>query len=109
PLLSCCFGTRPLLTLTPFPYTPLFRSVHCDEAAGRTVRDPYRRRVRLEDAAKARFAGRKPLIGNLQGLEPRLHPSQLLLRPLERSEEHTSELQSRENLVCRLLLEKKKE
>src|SRR5690606_40816510 len=31
------------------------------------------------------------------------------LRPLlQRSEEHTSELQSRENLVCRLLLEKKK-
>src|SRR5690606_40569758 len=29
-------------------------------------------------------------------------------RPLRRSEEHTSELQSRENLVCRLLLEKKK-
>src|SRR5207302_6794806 len=29
-------------------------------------------------------------------------------RRLERSEEHTSELQSRENLVCRLLLEKKK-
>src|SRR5690606_41950340 len=30
------------------------------------------------------------------------------LRQLDRSEEHTSELQSRENLVCRLLLEKKK-
>src|SRR5436309_8745775 len=30
-------------------------------------------------------------------------------RPSGRSEEHTSELQSRENLVCRLLLEKKKE
>src|SRR5690606_41621557 len=30
------------------------------------------------------------------------------LRPTRRSEEHTSELQSRENLVCRLLLEKKK-
>src|SRR5690606_1937128 len=30
------------------------------------------------------------------------------VEPLERSEEHTSELQSRENLVCRLLLEKKK-
>src|SRR5688572_33014474 len=29
-------------------------------------------------------------------------------RPLERSEEHTSELQSQSNLVCRLLLEKKK-
>src|SRR5690606_40711141 len=31
-----------------------------------------------------------------------------LMLPLNRSEEHTSELQSRENLVCRLLLEKKK-
>src|SRR5690606_41092402 len=31
------------------------------------------------------------------------------LSPAERSEEHTSELQSRENLVCRLLLEKKKQ
>src|SRR5436309_15263401 len=30
------------------------------------------------------------------------------LAPAQRSEEHTSELQSRENLVCRLLLEKKK-
>src|SRR5690606_40090963 len=30
------------------------------------------------------------------------------IRPRRRSEEHTSELQSRENLVCRLLLEKKK-
>src|SRR5690606_41398136 len=32
---------------------------------------------------------------------------QFLERPANRSEEHTSELQSRENLVCRLLLEKK--
>src|SRR2546427_11557740 len=31
------------------------------------------------------------------------------LRPLDRSEEHTSELQSQSNLVCRLLLEKKKQ
>src|SRR5690606_41270964 len=35
------------------------------------------------------------------------HPAQPGLRA-DRSEEHTSELQSRENLVCRLLLEKKK-
>src|SRR5207302_2603064 len=33
----------------------------------------------------------------------------LLRRGQKRSEEHTSELQSRENLVCRLLLEKKKQ
>src|SRR5690606_41771733 len=32
----------------------------------------------------------------------------IIVGPRERSEEHTSELQSRENLVCRLLLEKKK-
>src|SRR5690606_14886720 len=37
-------------------------------------------------------------------------PRAILIRAVEpRSEEHTSELQSRENLVCRLLLEKKKE
>src|SRR5690606_39920531 len=39
---------------------------------------------------------------------PLVTPSQILeLDALQRSEEHTSELQSRENLVCRLLLEKK--
>src|SRR5690606_40475573 len=36
------------------------------------------------------------------------HQSTARAAYLERSEEHTSELQSRENLVCRLLLEKKK-
>src|SRR5690606_41454855 len=36
------------------------------------------------------------------------HDAQSLLHAAPRSEEHTSELQSRENLVCRLLLEKKK-
>src|SRR5436309_6213821 len=44
--------------------------------------------------------------------ERQLHPQhhdRLLRRRRSRSEEHTSELQSRENLVCRLLLEKKKE
>src|SRR5690606_41088601 len=35
-------------------------------------------------------------------------PQDYVIRLLLRSEEHTSELQSRENLVCRLLLEKKK-
>src|SRR5256885_16746863 len=44
--------------------------------------------------------------GGPQGVDP---PRQLLVRPLaQRSEEHTSELQSPCNLVCRLLLEKKK-
>src|SRR5206468_11194220 len=36
------------------------------------------------------------------------HTDRFAVRPAERSEEHTSELQSRSDLVCRLLLEKKK-
>src|SRR5690606_40800992 len=43
----------------------------------------------------------------LSALESPEHPL-LEIRDVKRSEEHTSELQSRENLVCRLLLEKKK-
>src|SRR3712207_7052717 len=43
------------------------------------------------------------------GLEPgTIYPIQQRLRAAGRSEEHTSELQSRQYLVCRLLLEKKK-
>src|SRR5690606_39346971 len=49
--------------------------------------------------------------GRFCGLEALVrwrHPSKGLISPARfRSEEHTSELQSRENLVCRLLLEKK--
>src|SRR5436309_7740454 len=45
--------------------------------------------------------------GEEEGLEPRPSRARTSHRST-RSEEHTSELQSRENLVCRLLLEKKK-
>src|SRR5690606_41345507 len=52
------------------------------------------------------FAGgvRQPRVGRVDAQ----HPLALTIRRIEagRSEEHTSELQSRENLVCRLLLEK---
>src|SRR5258707_5753441 len=70
---------------TLFPYTTLFRSVfeermHLEAIAGT---DPNRR--------QAANAGPVVQIGNIN-----------------RSEEHTSELQSRQYLVCRLLLEKKK-
>src|SRR2546422_9448713 len=47
------------------------------------------------------------LLGDLPGQRRRLHRSNR--RSSRRSEEHTSELQSRLHLVCRLLLEKKKE
>src|SRR3712207_7640475 len=94
---------------TLFPYTTLFRSVY-DEAG-----------------TEGRFAARAPRTSFLQ----RLRPTARTFRPLlplyphaiesldlrgydtvissSRSEEHTSELQSRQYLVCRLLLEKKKQ
>src|SRR2546430_11538910 len=70
---------------TLFPYTTLFRSIR-----------PYRRPVLLELLRLRRLAR----CGLVRG---RHHPSE----QDGRSEEHTSELQSQSNLVCRLLLEKK--
>src|SRR3712207_8662547 len=74
---------------TLFPYTTLFRS----PLLGKGFED---RGVRPVGAALALLAA-----GKLQLLEE--HLAEL------RSEEHTSELQSRQYLVCRLLLEKKKQ
>src|SRR2546430_11946250 len=70
---------------TLFPYTTLFRS---DVTPLITHRFPLER---ASDAYELLTSG-EPSLGIL----------------LERSEEHTSELQSQSNLVCRLLLEKKK-
>src|SRR5688572_32286095 len=67
---------------TLFPYTTLFRSLLCDRAV-----------AHREDLVAARVRDDRPA------------PAHELVK---RSEEHTSELQSQSNLVCRLLLEKKK-
>src|SRR3712207_7768191 len=79
---------------TLFPYTTLFRS-----ATGRVEAEPTHRPVRIRLLRQ-----RSPRLVHLlfedvreQGVNG------------ERSEEHTSELQSRQYLVCRLLLEKKKQ
>src|SRR2546430_3854736 len=87
---------------TLFPYTTLFRSRSAMDDGMRVSEDCWKklqRRVWLEKAEKRigpasgqRDAGRAEARG-VFGL---------------RSEEHTSELQSQSNLVCRLLLEKKK-
>src|SRR2546430_5782363 len=67
---------------TLFPYTTLFRSRWCSRTVhARPCGRPAHRRLRNEARRSARQ---------------------------RRSEEHTSELQSQSNLVCRLLLEKKK-
>src|SRR3712207_8588601 len=89
---------------TLFPYTTLFRSAHVvvDDAelgaAGVGVEDGKARRgpadARLADAA-----------GVQQHALARRQIERA--RAVARSEEHTSELQSRQYLVCRLLLEKK--
>src|SRR3712207_8792720 len=82
---------------TLFPYTTLFRSGVFERAAGRRA-DRRRRRpgVRRQGVALPRVGEEQEVSG-----EGRL-PAGV------RSEEHTSELQSRQYLVCRLLLEKKK-
>src|SRR2546426_9263029 len=67
-------------------------------------RDIYRYARSLAGAARTALA-REKLAGRVDG---RLLDAVLGSRPSTRSEEHTSELQSPCNLVCRLLLEKKK-
>src|SRR3712207_8982669 len=78
---------------TLFPYTTLFRSPH---RARRDLRVPRLERLRQDhddedaDGSSSGYRGPRGAAG-------------------PRSEEHTSELQSRQYLVCRLLLEKKKQ
>src|SRR2546430_12358416 len=71
---------------TLFPYTTLFRS-------------------RRKPSEYADDSATKPSALRVGTAAARAHPQ---ARGKERSEEHTSELQSQSNLVCRLLLEKKK-
>src|SRR5690606_40193385 len=95
--LFCYLTTRRPPTSPLFPYTTLFRSVSQarHQHAGRPARRAHRARARDRVRRTARRRGVRRLLSR-RG-------------PPVRSEEHTSELQSRENLVCRLLLEKKKQ
>src|SRR3712207_7070549 len=90
---------------TLFPYTTLFRSRGARTGHGRTLHAA----LHGPRAAAVRTEARR-LDGDLQTADGLLHDGHRR-RPgldLRRSEEHTSELQSRQYLVCRLLLEKKK-
>src|SRR2546421_9287112 len=73
---------------TLFPYTTLFRSRDAARAPARSAAGATRARA-LHQSGAGRPIDGAPALGS-------------------RSEEHTSELQSRSDLVCRLLLEKKK-
>src|SRR5436309_11461244 len=83
---------------TLFPYTTLFRSEHrAEEGVVRVECGPASYRLNTYNAEDF------PRLPELEALTTFSVDRDALLR----SEEHTSELQSRENLVCRLLLEKK--
>src|SRR5205809_5206174 len=89
-------------TSTLFPYTTLFRSPVPPARRALHGRRPESAGQSMEPArGGTTMAGICPP-GRGNG------PAQLSLRRANRSEEHTSELQSRLHLVCRLLLEKKK-
>src|SRR3712207_7321495 len=75
---------------TLFPYTTLFRSARHDE-----------QHVQYPQLILGLYCICSPMIGAQRD-------SRVMTPPPRRSEEHTSELQSRQYLVCRLLLEKKK-
>src|SRR5690606_40000487 len=95
----------PLSTL--FPYTTLFRSPGGLHLPRR--RPPIPDRPRSSGVATDRSA-HQPSFGPghpHRDRAYRLAPAGQCRPSHHRSEEHTSELQSRENLVCRLLLEKK--
>src|SRR5258707_4149819 len=85
---------------TLFPYTTLFRS-----SGSRTLKDATNEALR---DWVANVHDTFYIIGSVVGPHP--YPAMVrdFRRVLFRSEEHTSELQSRQYLVCRLLLENKK-
>src|SRR5438874_10428649 len=92
---------------TLFPYTTLFRSVRDSSGAFRRVAKPVsssrgKQKLATADWEPPSPESRATILPKTATFRPGRRPSQ------ERSEEHTSELQSRRDLVCRLLLEKKK-
>src|SRR5690606_41754785 len=100
---SLCHSSFFLITLPPstttlFPYTTLFRSNLSPIALSALLLAGF-----LAGAQLSKIA---PLVDWYQA-EIGLTLVETDFRLVPRSEEHTSELQSRENLVCRLLLEKK--
>src|SRR3712207_8226328 len=63
--------------------------------------------IRILDHAMMLDMAQNATVPVINGLTKLTHPCQIMADVLTRSEEHTSELQSRQYLVCRLLLEKK--
>src|SRR3712207_7215300 len=93
---------------TLFPYTTLFRS---EERVGRERDDRQQDRGEQdepEQAGRRRVAVGEAAAPPVAGRQRDEHGRDRVGPHHRRSEEHTSELQSRQYLVCRLLLDKKK-
>src|SRR5690606_41746181 len=102
----CLLGTTGRRTCTLFPYTTLFRSVVADDEAGDSgvARDDPDLLRLVDDVADRRD---QPVGADPRAVADALGAEQAGAHRVgrNRSEEHTSELQSREKLLCRLLLE----
>src|SRR3712207_7189640 len=88
---------------TLFPYTTLFRSrktVRFHQLNGKTGNRIAQKRVDPQTGEEVAY---DEIVKGYELSRDRY----VIIQPEERSEEHTSELQSRQYLVCRLLLEKK--
>src|SRR5690606_41932502 len=106
-LLLCCVLMVRRPPVPPlFPYTTLFRSRGHEDEGGRSVaeRGPAGAAGGVRAVRGGRRGARRRGCGGRGGSAGRGR----CRGRCRRSEEHTSELQSREKIVCRLLLEKKK-
>src|SRR5690606_39282025 len=100
PWLSPSFILRPPPSSSLFPYTTLFRS-----GSSVQVRDDRQCQFEIHTVDVLFPSG--PCVRDPRRARTGVHTLHASIADARRSEEHTSELQSRENLVCRLLLEKK--
>src|SRR3712207_8812230 len=85
-------------TSTLFPYTTLFRS----EIRGEAANTPGTRSVANDSTTGNSSSPGHKVVKVIAGFQP----GEVVVLVMHRSEEHTSELQSRQYLVCRLLLAK---
>src|SRR2546428_1087244 len=83
---------------TLFPYTTLFRSQRCLSISGNSL---------PANPAAIDTIHAVIIVGHQTEFRQNIENSRAVPKVTHRSEEHTSELQSRSDLVCRLLLEKK--
>src|SRR5256885_9438543 len=93
---------------TLFPYTTLFRSAQVGEEVAHPIARQARRDIAVGRGHRLQDGAVQPVIERVHAAVERLERILGVARLARRSEEHTSELQSPCNLVCRLLLETKK-